>query len=67
MDVIKVADYIVDVGPDGGVAGGEVVFSGTPEQLVKLKNNYTAQYLREEMEAYRRGAKERNDKQMSEK
>ncbi len=55
MDVIKVADYIVDVGPDGGIAGGEVVFSGTPEQLIKLKNNYTAQYLREEITDYNAG------------
>lgn len=57
MDVIKVADYIVDVGPDGGIAGGEVVFSGTPEQLIKLKNNYTAQYLREELTDYNKGRK----------
>lgn len=57
MDVIKVADYIVDVGPDGGVSGGEVMFSGTPEQLLKLKHNYTAEFLREELNDYQRGKK----------
>ena len=51
MDVIKVADYIIDMGPDGGSAGGQIVFSGTPEMLVKQKNNFTAQYLKEELKA----------------
>ncbi len=51
MDVIKVADYILDMGPDGGSAGGKIVFSGTPEMLVKQKDNFTAKYLKEELQA----------------
>ena len=53
MDVIKVADWIIDIGPDGGVKGGEIVFAGTPEELAKQSDNYTGQYLREELEASR--------------
>ena len=49
MDVIKVADWIIDIGPDGGIRGGEVVFNGTPEELAKQKDNFTGQYLAEEM------------------
>ncbi len=53
MDVIKVADWIIDIGPDGGVKGGEIVFAGTPEELAKQSDNYTGQYLKEELEASR--------------
>lgn len=49
MELIKCADWIIDLGPGGGAKGGEVVFSGTPEQMVHLKNNYTAQYLRQKL------------------
>ncbi len=42
MEVIKTADWIIDLGPEGGVNGGKVVFEGTPEQMVKIKNNHTA-------------------------
>jgi excinuclease ABC subunit A len=45
MDVIKVADYIVDLGKEGGRGGGEIIFSGTPEQIAKVKGNYTGQFL----------------------
>jgi len=45
MDVIKVADYIVDLGREGGRGGGEIMFSGTPEVIAKLKDNYTGQFL----------------------
>ncbi|HOZ88791.1 MAG TPA: excinuclease ABC subunit UvrA, partial [Bacilli bacterium] len=45
LDVIKVADYIIDLGPEGGIDGGKVVATGTPEQLAKEKNSYTGQYL----------------------
>ncbi len=51
MDVIKVADWIIDIGPDGGKKGGEVVFAGTPEDLAQQKDNFTGQYLAEELEA----------------
>ncbi|MDE5855579.1 MAG: excinuclease ABC subunit UvrA, partial [Anaeroplasmataceae bacterium] len=46
LDVIKLADYIIDLGPEGGNRGGTVQFEGTPEELVKKCNSYTAQYLR---------------------
>ena len=54
MDVIKVADWVVDLGPDGGRAGGQVTFAGTPEDLAKQKGNFTGQYLAEELAAMRR-------------
>ena len=45
-DIIKVADYVIDMGPEGGVGGGNVVFAGTPEKLVGCKQSYTAKYLK---------------------
>lgn len=51
MDVIKTADYIIDMGPDGGSAGGKVVFCGTPEELSQKTDNYTGIYLKEELDA----------------
>ena len=45
LDVIKCADYIIDLGPEGGDGGGEVVACGTPEQVAKVKGSYTGQYL----------------------
>ena len=54
MDVIKVADWIIDIGPDGGIRGGEVVFNGTPEELAQHPENYTGQYLAEELSACKR-------------
>lgn len=45
MDVVKVADHIIDIGPEGGHAGGQIVFSGTPEALVKNKKSHTARFL----------------------
>jgi len=45
LDVIKSADWIIDLGPEGGDAGGEIIFSGTPEDLIKKKESYTAQFL----------------------
>ena len=45
MDIIKCADWIIDLGPEGGDGGGEIVFKGTPEQIVKKKGNYTGKYL----------------------
>ena len=49
LDVIKVADYIIDMGPDGGNRGGTVVVSGTPEEVAKHKTSYTAKYIRKEL------------------
>lgn len=51
MDVIKVADWVIDMGPDGGRRGGQLMFAGTPEDLAAQPDNFTAQYLREELEA----------------
>jgi excinuclease ABC subunit A len=47
MDVIKQADYIIDLGPEGGDRGGEIVFAGTPEELARHPTSYTGKYLRE--------------------
>jgi len=46
LDVIKRADYIVDLGPEGGNMGGEVLVCGTPEEVVKCERSYTGQYLK---------------------
>jgi excinuclease ABC subunit A len=46
MDIIKVADWIIDLGPDGGINGGEIVAQGTPEQICQNGESYTGQYLR---------------------
>ena len=46
LDVIKVADHIIDLGPEGGDQGGTVIAAGTPEQVAAVKNSYTGQYLR---------------------
>ena len=45
LDVIKVADYIIDIGPDGGDAGGEIIATGTPEEIAKVKTSYTGEFL----------------------
>ena len=49
MDIIKVADHIVDIGPEAGLNGGEIVVEGTPEQIIRNKKSYTAKYLLEEL------------------
>ena len=49
MDVIKLADYIIDVGPEGGKGGGTIVAKGTPEQIIKNKNSHTARFLKKEL------------------
>jgi excinuclease ABC subunit A len=50
MDVIKMADYIIDLGKEGGKEGGDVIFSGTPENLINCSDSYTGLYLRPELE-----------------
>ncbi len=47
IEVIKLADWIIDLGPDGGDRGGRVTFTGTPEEMIRLDDNYTAKYLKE--------------------
>ncbi|MDR2122165.1 MAG: excinuclease ABC subunit UvrA, partial [Flavobacteriaceae bacterium] len=49
LEVIKVADYIIDIGPEGGDKGGKIIARGTPEEVAKCKNSYTAQFLRTEL------------------
>lgn len=46
MDVIKSADWIIDLGPDGGEKGGNIMFEGTPEDMIQVSNSYTAQFLK---------------------
>ena len=46
LDVIKTSDWIIDIGPNGGINGGQIVAQGTPEDLVKVKKSYTGQYLK---------------------
>ena len=46
LDVIKTADYIIDMGPEGGAGGGTVIAQGTPEEVAKIKNSYTGQYVK---------------------
>jgi excinuclease ABC subunit A len=51
MDVIKSADWIIDLGPEGGRGGGMITFEGTPEQMINLLDNHTATYLLKEFES----------------
>ncbi|MBD3748244.1 MAG: excinuclease ABC subunit UvrA [Sphingobacteriales bacterium] len=51
LDVIKVADYVIDLGPEGGSGGGNIVFAGTPEALCKVKDSFTGKFLKKEMES----------------
>ena len=46
MDLIKTADYVIDLGPEGGDAGGEIIAQGTPEEIIKIKKSYTGEYLK---------------------
>lgn len=46
LDVIKTADWLVDLGPEGGSKGGQIIASGTPEELAKMKQSYTGHYLK---------------------
>ena len=51
LDVIKVADHIIDLGPEGGDRGGKIVAQGTPEQVAEVKGSYTGEYLRDKLSA----------------
>ena len=51
MDVIKCADWVIDIGPEGGDRGGKVVFEGLPEDLIKVKDSYTGKFLKERFES----------------
>ena len=47
LDVIKTADHIIDMGPEGGIFGGKIIAEGTPEKVSDQKNSYTGQFLKE--------------------
>ena len=49
MDVIKSVDYLIDIGPEGGSKGGELLFAGTPEELCKVERSHTGKYLKKEL------------------
>ncbi|WP_270309822.1 excinuclease ABC subunit UvrA [Streptococcus infantarius] len=49
LDVIKTADHIIDLGPEGGVGGGQIVSTGTPEEIAKVKESFTGQYLKDKL------------------
>lgn len=51
LDVVKVADHIIDLGPEGGDGGGRILFEGTPEKLVDVKESHTARFLKHELQA----------------
>jgi excinuclease ABC subunit A len=51
LDVIKMADYIIDLGPEGGQEGGRVIATGSPEQIIKSADSYTAGYLKEKLKS----------------
>ncbi|MGY5338511.1 excinuclease ABC subunit UvrA [Levilactobacillus spicheri] len=61
LDVIKTADYLIDLGPEGGEAGGHVVATGTPEELAQVPNSYTGQYLKPVLERDTARTKEDQD------
>jgi excinuclease ABC subunit A len=54
LDVIKLADYIIDLGPEGGQAGGKVIAVGSPEEILKVKASYTAEYLERYLNNHRK-------------
>ncbi len=47
LDVIKMADWLVDLGPEGGSKGGQIIFEGTPEDIINCKKSYTGKYLKD--------------------
>ncbi len=49
LDVVKNADWIIDLGPEGGKFGGQIIAEGTPESIIKKRKSLTAKYLKEEM------------------
>jgi excinuclease ABC subunit A len=49
MDVIKVADHIIDIGPEGGDGGGRILYEGVPEGLIKVKESFTGKFLAPEL------------------
>ena len=59
LEVIKTADWIIDIGPEGGDGGGEIVAAGTPEEVARIKRSYTGKYLKEILSTPKRAAPKR--------
>ena len=57
LDIIKIADWLIDLGPEGGDRGGELIAEGTPEQIMKVKDSYTGKYLKAHMKQERRAGR----------
>jgi excinuclease ABC subunit A len=57
LDVVKTADWIIDLGPEGGAAGGEIIATGTPEQVAKVARSYTGQFVKPLLERARRNSR----------
>jgi excinuclease ABC subunit A len=51
LDVIRIADHIIDLGPEGGRGGGQIIAQGTPEQVAEVEGSYTGKFLKMELEA----------------
>jgi excinuclease ABC subunit A len=49
LDVVKVSDWVIDLGPEGGSGGGQILFEGTPEELIKVKDSHTGRFLEMEL------------------
>ena len=49
MEVIKSSDWVIDLGPEGGSEGGQIIAKGTPEQITKIKGSYTGKHLKKEL------------------
>jgi excinuclease ABC subunit A len=62
LDVIKTADYIIDLGPEGGDRGGEVVATGTPEEVAENPDSYTGQFLKKVLVVKTKGSKTKESK-----
>jgi excinuclease ABC subunit A len=60
LDVIKTADWVIDMGPEGGAAGGEVIATGTPEQVAQVAKSYTGQFIKPLLERARRTSRATN-------
>ncbi|HMK49353.1 MAG TPA: ABC-ATPase UvrA, partial [Thermodesulfovibrionales bacterium] len=52
LDVIRASDWIIDLGPEGGDKGGRIIFSGTPDDIINVKESYTGRYLREHIKSH---------------
>jgi excinuclease ABC subunit A len=64
LDVIKTADYIIDLGPEGGDKGGQVIATGTPEEIAAVPGSYTGQYLKKVLEKARRQGAETREQEI---